>query len=321
MKDIHYAYCVARLRSREKYMLSDSTLTKLCEMKSVQEAVNELISLGWIEEKGSINSYIKAQSDKLWTLLSESVPDKKELDLLCVLNDFFNIKAAVKCHFTSVCPKDYYITPTSLDLEKLTENVASHSFRSIGGKMGESAKEAYETALVTENGQLAEIIIDRAALECLCDYAKSKKTSLTNDVCGFLCDTANIKTALRINAIKKNPDFASSAIGECVKLRREDLLKFSLSGEEELYSFLAKTPYAKGVEEYKKGSIHYEKWCDENLYKLLSKAKYTSFGFDPICSYYYRKTGEIKNVRLILSALSVGKSAEEIKERVSTVNA
>ena len=65
-----------------------------------------------------------------------------------------------------------------------------------------------------------------------------------------------------------------------------------------------------------KSSAEYEKMCDDEIISLVKRAKFTAFGFDPVCAYYYAKLTEIKSVRIILTALSAGLGEEEIKERV-----
>lgn len=316
MKNLDYAYCVARLRANESYMLNKAFMMKLCESESVEKALSALTEEGWIKEKGSIKTILSQKNKELWTLLSESVPDKRELDIFCVLNDFFNIKTAVKCLFSGAEPTDYYLYPSSVNLGELTEKIKLHDFSSLKIRGADTAEKAYKTALITGNGQSAEIIIDRGAVDCLCGYAKEKKSTLANEICGFLCDTANIKIALRINALGKNRDFAEESVGNCFNLDRKTLINLALSEKEELYAYLLSTEYANGVALYRESTALYEKWCDDRIIEKVSKAKYTAFGFDPVCAFYYGKQNEIKSVSMILSALQSGVSADEIKERV-----
>ncbi len=316
MKDTNYAYCVARLRANETKMLRREQIMRLAHCRNVSEAVDMLHSFGWTETKGSINEIISEQSKALWQLLTESVPDKKELDALCVLNDFYNIKAAVKCHFTSDDPFRYYIYPSTLDLNELTEKINSHNFLSLDKEFDQTAEKAYETACLTENGQSAEIIIDRGAVDCLYEYSKAKKSGLINEVCGFLCDMANIKIALRINSLGKSKDFAEAAIGNCSALDRKTLIELSLSDKESLTEYLMNSKYKEGIELFGENSALYDKWCDDSLIMLLQKAKYTAFGFDPVCAYYFAKQNEIKTVRIVLNSVSSGIEPEAIEERV-----
>ncbi len=316
MKKTDYAYCVARLRANETYMLGKAFLMKLCESESADRAVSSLVEEGWIKEKASVKEIIRLKNKELWTLLHESVPYRKELDIFCVLNDFFNIKTAVKCTFSGAVPFDYYLYPTSLNLGELSEKVKLRDFSSLKISGADTAEKAYNLALITENGQSAEIIIDRGAIDSLCEYATEKKSNLSNAVCGFLCDTANIKIALRINALGKKRDFAEAAIGNCFKLDRKSLVDLALGERAELFDYLLSTEYGKGVSLYAESTALYEKWCDDRVIEIVSSAKYTAFGFDPVCAFYYGKQNEIKSVSIILTALQSGVSADEIKERV-----
>ena len=315
MRDTDYAYCVARIRANERYLLKDKDLSELIDSKNFDSAIAYLLDKKWISEKGEISNCIKYQSEKLWQLLSESVPDKKELDILCTVNDFFNIKAAVKCHFTGKEPYDYYVKPTTLNLEELTEKVSSHKFSAIEGAKGKCAEESYKTACLTENGQNADIIIDRACIDEIRRYA-NEKSGVTAEICGFLCDTTNIKIAFRCALTDKKKDFTETAIGECKHLSKKDLVKATLGGKDALCEYLAKTSYSDGAEIYLTSAAEYEKWCDNKVIAIAKKSGFTAFGFDPVCAYYYAKLTEMKSVRIILTGLKSGADKSDIKERV-----
>ncbi len=316
MKDTNYAFCVAKIRANEKYLLNSSDINKLIECESYEDAVKYLSSKGWIEQNGDLSFYISNQNKKLWKLLSESVPDKSELDVLCILNDYFNIKAAVKCHLTSFDAHDFYVYPTTIDLQKLTDSVNKHRFDKLGSVKGETALKAYTVANKTENGQNAEIIIDKAAINCMCEYAQKKRNQLMSEICEFLCDTSNIKIALRCAITNKSKDFIESAIGDCVKLERNALVKKTIQGSDVLKEYLLKSNYKNGVELFLINPSAYDKWCDDTVIEIAKKAKFTSFGFAPVCAYYYAKINEIKTVNIILSGLLYSADKNTIKERV-----
>ncbi len=317
MRDTDYAFCVARIRANENNMLSSGFIDKLIEADDYIQTVSLLNEVGWIETDGEISDFIKTQNEKLWTLLYESVPDKNELKRLCVLNDFFNIKVAVKCLFTGESADKYFVKPTSLDLYELTKSVNSRNFTVFHENlMGKAAKEAYEIACKTENGQNAEIIIDFAAIDMLLDYAKKYKNSVFSEICAFTADSSNIKTAFRCAHTKKNADFVKSAVSACYGIDRDSLISSALAGVDALQEYLSKTGYSQGAELYLDSPVLYEKWCDDRIIEIAKKSKFKAFGFDPVCAYYYAKINEIKNVRIILSAKQSGVSKELIKERV-----
>ncbi len=315
MRDTDYAYCVARLRAAESKMLTKEDFEALVKAGSYFEAVKYLAEKGYAKKNTGLAQIVAYQNKLLWDILSSSVPDKKELDSLCILNDFFNIKAAIKCFFADDEAEDYFVYPTTLDLQKLVKGVREHDFAFLGSTRGKAAKDAYETALRTGNGQYAEIIIDSATVTFLRDYAKSKNSGLVGEVCALLCDTANIKTALRCRKAGKGRDFLQIALGESVYLDRDKLISLSMKEDTGLTEYLKTTRYAKAVEQLEAGFGEFDRWCDGETVRICSKAKYTCFGFGPVCAYYYARLAEIKKVRIILSCKLSGVSEKAIRER------
>ncbi len=316
MRDTDYAFCVARIRAKETQLLTTDFVNKLAESANYKETVRILAEKGWMNPDDDISAAVKAQNTNLWTLLNESVPDKKELDSLCTLNDYFNIKVAVKCLFTGDEAENYYIQPSSVNLKELSAAVKSHSFESLPETMGICAQKAYDIACKTENGQYADIIIDKAALDFLSDYAKKTKNKIMSEICAFTADTSNMKIALRCSKTKKNVDFAEAAISDCTNLERDKLIKYCVTSEEELYDYLLSSAYSKGAELYLNSPAAFEKWCDDEIIDIVKTAKFTAFGFAPVCAYYHAKLNEIKTVRIILTAKQSGVSNDIIKERV-----
>lgn len=316
MKELDYAFCVACIRANEKYLLTGADVNKLAESESYDEAVKFLSSKGWIDGEGTINEYVTGRNEKLWKLISESVPDKKDLDVLCVVNDYFNLKAAVKCLLTGNDFEKFYVKPTTIDLSLLTQCVKNHAFDGIDADKSECVSKAYDIANKTQIGQNAEIIIDKAAIDCMCSYAKKYKSSISGEICAFMCDTSNIKIALRCALTGKSKDFVENAIGECSKIDRADLISHTLSGVEKLNEYLSNTCFSKGLELYNESPSAYDKWCDDEVIEISKNARYKSFGFDPVCAYYYAVITEIKTVNIILSGLYYGADKNTIKQRV-----
>ena len=321
MRDTDYAYCVARVRAAQSNMLTKDDLLKLSSFENLESAVRFLTEKKWItKEENSIREYTQSQKELLWKLLSESVPDKKELDILCVHNDFFNIKVAVKCLITSTSPENYFVTPTTLNLRNLQDKIKERDFTSALGEKFRKAQNAYETAVKSENGQSAEIIIDRAAIECMAEFSKAKGDSITRKVNAFICDTSNIKIALRCAMVGKDKAFISSAVGECCNISREKLIENAVKGTDALFDYISYTDYADAVVEFKQSGSDFEKWCDEKVIEIASESRYTAFSFSPVCCYYYKKLNEIKNVSMILTAISAGADMDNIKERIGSIN-
>ena len=51
MRDTDYAYCVARIRANERYLLREKDLSDLLECKSYDSAQQYLIDKRWLSKK------------------------------------------------------------------------------------------------------------------------------------------------------------------------------------------------------------------------------------------------------------------------------
>ena len=316
MKDTRYAYCVARIRALENKLLTNQDISALINQHSYDAALGWLFQKGYSSAGDNADSIIKNHGEQLNKVLEESAPDKKELDVLYLLNDYFNLKALVKCIAQNINPEGYFIYPTTINLSNFNGNDIENIFSFLKDKYKAVAEEAYNMAVKAENGKFSDLIVDRAAIDALGAYSEEKNSGLLGEICAFQGDTANIKIALRCAAIGQDEEYLNAAIGKCNKLDREKLIKACVSGVDTLQQYLEMTRYKKGIEIYLSSPSAFEKWCDDEIIKITSSAVYTSFGFAPVVSYYYRKNLEIKTVRMILSALKSDIDREIIKERV-----
>ena len=321
MKDIHYAYGVARIRANENKMLTSKDINALISQESYSDAIRFLVRCGYASDGESFDDMIKRQSNDLYSLLIDCVPVKDEIDSLFLLNDYFNLKMIVKCAVNSEKPKPYFVCPTTIKCDAFNEIAEEKLFPLLGEKYCTVAERAYKAALLSKNGMISDMIVDRAAIDELSTIAKQKHKTLFSQLAGFQGDVANIKIALRCVATNKESEFIEEAIGGCNKLDRVKLINAAANGYDSLVGYLLTTEYKNGVEFYQKNSAVFEKWCDDTLIDFTSEAIYTSFGSDPIISYYYRKSLEIKTVRMIINALKSDIDKNVIKERVREIYA
>ncbi len=316
MKDIHYAFCVAKIRALESRLLSKEDIAMLISQKDLSAALLFLKQKDYALENETVNGIAKRHTMELNSVLSESVPDKNELDALYILNDYFNLKVLVKCIIEKNNPEELFTYPTTIDYSVLSKASADVDFSLFKAQYGAIAEQAYNIALKSENGKFSDVIIDTAAINALTAFAKKRKSGILGKICEFLADTADIKIALRCAATFQDEDYVKEAIGDCNHLDKDKLINATRSGKEALISYLETTVYNKGVETYLKNPSSFEKWCDDTVMKIASDAIYTSFGFDPVVYYFYRKNLEIKTVRMILTAIKSDIDRSVIKGRL-----
>lgn len=315
MKDIHYAFCVAKIRALENRLLTNKDIASLTEMKSLKDALRFLTEKGYSGENEDIADIIKRHTGELNTLLYESVPDKKQLEALYILNDYFNLKVIVKCAVEKTNGEALLLQPSAIGCEALSSALEG-DFDCLGTNFRTVAEEAYGIALKSKNGKLCDVIIDTAAINALAACSQDKNSGLLGEICAFLADTANIKAALRCVATSQDEDYIKEAVGSCCRLDRDSLIKAATTGSEALDSFLEATVYKEGAAIYLSDPSAFEKWCDDRVIEIADRALYTSFGFDPVVYYFYRKSLEIKTVRMILTAIKSDIDKSIIKGRV-----
>lgn len=316
IKDTDYAYADARLKANETKLLTDSDIQALIACRSVEECRSYLVSKGWTAgEDDSIGQILQNENRKLWTLLCESVPDQLALRVLTVLNDYFNLKAAVKCSLTGEEPEKLFVYPTSLDRELLMQSVKDRDFSRLG-EAGDVAKEACRCAVTTGSGQVVDITLDKAALDCLTRLSEESKSELVRETARLICTFADIRTAYRAARIKAGEDFLRASLSENGALDRKTLIEKSVAGEKELLDYLKTTEFKKAAQLLAASTTEFEKYCDDTILENAKKAKYMFLGFEPVMAFYYAKQAEFKSVRIIWGAKQSGLSDETIRERV-----
>ena len=95
MGDNSYAFAVARIRVREKKLLSDSDIARMAAMKDEAEVLSFLGERGWgdAESAKSAEDMLSAEEEKTWALMKELKIDPAIFEVLEYPKLFHNLKA------------------------------------------------------------------------------------------------------------------------------------------------------------------------------------------------------------------------------------
>ena len=98
-----YTYAVSRIHARELDLLSASDIEQILGSADYREAMRYLAGKGYGngEEYSDYELMIKDETDKMWALITELIPDKEPFETLLRQTDFHNLKAAIKVVYTS----------------------------------------------------------------------------------------------------------------------------------------------------------------------------------------------------------------------------
>lgn len=318
MKENQYAFAVSSVRVNETRLLTGADVEQLLAAPTAGDVLRILRDRGWgnAETGQDSNGLLRAEAEKTWRFLEEIAPAIELFHSLILKNDYHNLKAALKCSLSGTSPNEYFTVPTVYDAEQIGDAIAQRSFEALPAVMQDAAREAYDVLVRTQDGQLADTILDAAALHAMRAVGRKSGNAFIDGLTELICATTNIKTAVRAAKTAKNTDFLERALSECDTLDKAALVNAAIRGTEPLYAYLAATPYEEAVAKLQSSPSAFEKWCDDLIMERLEAAKYQFFGPEPLAAFYLARDAEIKTVRIILSAKQNKVAPEIIRERL-----
>lgn len=322
MQEKQFIYAVARIRSHEMRLLDNQFIEQLMSADSVQECLQLLTNKGWGRDgRKSPGQILDDEHKKAWDLIEELVDDNMSaFDVFLLPNDYHNLKAAIKLVVSDSSATwgapGYFIEHSTIDPETILEAVKTKDYSLLPEHMRAAAKEAYETVVETGDGQLCDVIIDKAAMETL--YAVSKKQS--NEVLSWYAEiklvASNIKIAVRGQKTGKDLQWIQKAMVPCDSLDIKALAKAATFSFEKITENLRKTDYAKGVDELERSLANFEIWCENWLIRKIQPQKHNQFTIGPLAAFLIARENEIKTIRMILQGKLNQLPEEAIRERL-----
>lgn len=300
-----FAYAVARIRVKETSLFSSAVLEQLLSCKTYDEAIRFLIDKGWgtPDTKPEAEAILRDELCKAWDAVGEMVDDMSLFDVMRMPADFHNLKAAVKLVYTnSSLPYDrLFLSNGTLEPEVFVKAIREKNYLDLPEFMAEAVGEAYDTLLHTGDGQLCDMIIDKASLKAIREAGKKAEVSVLKDYAEVTVAAADIKIAVRCAKTGKTVPFILNVLAECDTLDVTALAQAAGQGTDAVIEYLEGTDYAEAAEYVRKSMALFECWCDNCVMKKVRPEKYNSFTIGPLVGFLLAKETEIKSVRMILS--------------------
>ncbi len=315
-----YTYAVARIRGNELSLFSQATMDQLMACKSYSEALAFLSEKGWgyPDQKLTAENLLEAETRKTWDLIGEMTDDMSAFDVFRLPDDYQNLKAAIKLCYTQtdLDPARVFVTGGTIDPEVISRAARERDFGALPQKMAEAAMEAQNTLLHTGDGQLCDIILDRAALEAVSQAGKEAEHEILREYAEMTVASADIKIAVRCGQVGKTPEFTARALAECEGLDVQALTHAAMGGIDSVAEYLSGTDYADAADALRESPAAFERWCDNLIIEHMQSQKYESFTIGPLAAYILARQNEIKCVRVVLSGKLNELPEETIRERL-----
>lgn len=313
-----YTYAVARIRALEVSLFSNAVIDQLIACQSYEQCLQFLAERGWGDTDTSADGekMLKREEEKIWQTVRELSIDKKKFEVLSYQKLFHNLKAAVKAACVKEVPRDIFYEDTEVSGQEMLDIIREKDFGRLPTGMSQAAQQACDALLHAGDGQLCDIIIDRAALDAIYKAGMESEDEIIRDYARSVVAVADIKIAVRAQKTAKSIEFMKQAMAECGSISVDQLAKAALSGPEAIRDYLLGTEYAGGAEALSESMSAFERWCDNRIIQTISPQKYKAFTIGPIVAYVLARQNEIKTVRIVLSGKRSELPEGAIRERV-----
>ena len=318
MSKTQYTYAVARIRALEVSLFSASTIEQLIACKDLEGCLRFLQDKGWGGNDVPMDAdvILTREREKIWETIGEMHVDMDVFNVLSYTNWFHNLKAAVKEVCTGKSGANIFYEGTPIPKEELLRIIRERDYKALPDNMQAAAEEAVETLLHSGDGQLCDVIIDRATLEAIKEAGRQSQDDIIRDYAESTVAVANIKIAVRSSKTAKSLDFMKRAMAPCDSLNVDGLARAALAGMDSIIDYLSANGYLEGALALKESPSAFERWCDNRIIQTIKPQKTNPFSVGPLVAYVIARENEIKTVRIILTCKQNGLSDDSIRERV-----
>ncbi len=317
MAEDKFIYAVARVRTKELSLLNAQAVEQLMACKSYEECLKFLAERGWnTGAEGGAAGMLASEREKTLDFISDIAGKQPDFNVLLYKNDFHNLKAAIKQVCTQAETPGIFFSHGTVSTDIIMKAVKEHNFSMLPEQMRAAGQKAYETLLHTHDGQLCDVILDRAALDAVYSAGKKSCNEVIKQYAELTVAESDIRIAVRSAKAGKKRDFLERSLAPCDTLDVKQLAGAATSGIDEICAYLAATPYYSAVPALKKSLAAFECWCDNVLIERIRPQKYNSFTVAPIAAYLLARENEINMVRIILSGKLNNLSDTSVRERL-----
>ncbi len=315
-----YTYAASRIHAREADLLTQGDIEQLCACADFSSALKALRERGYgfDREYTDFEGLRRDETDKMWSLIHELIPDKTPFETLFRPIDFHNLKAAVKLVLTSEQGGEFFKSGGTVEPELIYNAVKSGSYGDLPKFLRQAAIDATDVLSKTGDGQECDICIDRACLETMVNDGKESDTDLIRRYTELYAAVSNIKIAVRGAKMQKPLSFFERALAECESLDIDALKINAARGVGDVCKYLMNTDYRAGAEilENTNSMSEFEKWADNEVMALMKEQKSNPFTIQPIFAYIIAKQNELKAVQIILAGKKNELDNSFIRERI-----
>ena len=316
MKDTEYTFAVARVRANEARLLTSAELSALVAAGGFEECARRLREKGYDIAGREYNPALELKLTEMWELISSILPDGTQFNSILIKNDFQNLKVALKALVAQKSTEGLFVSPSVYDPEEVKRCVFSRENLKLPFELQHADRSAYNILTKTGVAQLADTVIDRAAMEHAIRLARSADHPVLLKYAEAVAALTDIKVLYRCIKTGKAKSFMERAVCACEAFEKKEIIAAADEGMDAFSEFVSHTACAAAGEALKESVTAFEKCADDTLIALLQPGKSEAFGISALVGYYFAVRTEVMNLRILLSGKLNGLPDESIRERM-----
>ena len=218
MRDLDYIYAVARIRVKEKSLLSDDDIRRMAGMEDCREILNALSDRGWGDgslEDDDGNRMLEVEEKKTADLMKELKADPEIFRVLSFPRLYHNLKAGIRELCTAEPPDHLYYDIEGFGKEDVCRILREKDYTALPEHMRKTAQRAQEAMLRTQDGQKCDLIIDRGCLDACEKAGRESGIPLLEEYEESCVAVTDIKIAVRAQKTGKDLKFLKEALAPC----------------------------------------------------------------------------------------------------------
>ena len=323
IKDTDYLFISARLRARERNLLTAARMDRMIDAPTPEDAAKVLSEIGYddisLDSEQTLNRALTAEREKVLADLAPMVPDRSVVDVFRVKYDYHNTKAMLKALAVGADPLRLLVDAGRMPAGELADAIREGEYARLPGQLGEAAREAASVLSSTGDPQRSDFVLDRAYYQEMLALAEETGSDFLVRYVRAAIDSANLGGAVRTLLMHKGGDFLKKVLFPGGSIPEERVLAAAVGGR--LGEFYRATPL-RSAAEYGEAAlsggslIHFEKACDDAVTATVALAKQVPFGVETVIAYLAAKEIEFTAIRIILTGRMAGLSGDQIRERL-----
>lgn len=321
-KNEAYICFSAMIRAREANLLTQERAQRMLDAASFEEAAKTLTELGYADMSAmnaeEINRTLNLRMAELLDETARLTPDSGLTDFFRIKYDYHNLKVMIKSEAQDKNADSLFSRCGRIDPLVMKGLYSEEKYGQMPGKLGPALKEAKALLARTGNPQAADFFLDRACFMEMKDIAEESGNDFLKGYAAVLTDTANLKSAVRAARMRKPSGFLQDVLIPGGTVDTERIMTVSEDNLASLYSgSILEKAAEKGALAVSGGRMtEFERECDNAVCSYLKRAKFVSFGSEPVAAYIASFENELTMVRMILTGRLAGVDCSALRERL-----